>query len=132
LPNHGLISSIFKRADFTSALFFFFYKINNWSNKMAIKDGDKLPAVLSVPGYTDFPLPPDGGSFGRNASDKLSFHGIQPVIMRSNVAQAAVATTAPTNTTPYGFTTSAQAQALITLVNELRAAMVEIGIIKGS
>ena len=31
----------------------------------------------------------------------------------------AVATTAPTNTTPYGYTTSAQAAAIVTAVNAL-------------
>lgn len=51
---------------------------------------------------------------------------------RASADQAAVATTAPTNTTPYGFSTSAQAAAIVTLVNELRAALVAVGIIKGS
>ena len=52
--------------------------------------------------------------------------------MPTTAAQAAVATTASTNTTPYGFTTAAQADAIVTLVNELRAALVAKGIIKGA
>lgn len=73
-----------------------------------------------------------GMRIGRSAADKLSFHGATPVAQRAGSAQAAVATTAPTNTTPYGYSTSAQAAAIVTLVNELRAACVEKGIIKGS
>lgn len=64
-------------------------------------------------------------------SDKVGFHAVTPVAQRSGAAQAAVATTAPTDTAPFGYT-EAQATALITLVNELRDALVEKGIIKGS
>jgi len=38
----------------------------------------------------------------------------------------------PTSTNPYGFSTSTQANAIVTLVNELRAALVASGLIKGS
>lgn len=51
---------------------------------------------------------------------------------RASAAQAAVATTAATSATPFGYTTAAQADAIVTLVNELRAALVAVGIIKGS
>ena len=47
-------------------------------------------------------------------------------------AQAAVATTGSTNSSPYGFTTAAQADALVTLVNALRTGCVNAGIIKGA
>lgn len=55
-----------------------------------------------------------------------------PGATQASAAQAAVATTAATNTTPYGFTTAAQADNLIALVNALRLALVNVGIIKGS
>jgi len=58
--------------------------------------------------------------------------GTLPVGMRASSSQAAVATTAATSTTPYGFSTSAQADAIVTLVNEIRASLVACGIIKGS
>lgn len=58
--------------------------------------------------------------------------GTLPVGMRSGAAQAAVTTTAATSTTPYGFATAAQADAVVTLVNELRATLVAAGIIKGA
>jgi hypothetical protein len=74
----------------------------------------------------------DGFLIGNTAAEKVAFHGSTTVAQRSGAAQAAVATTAPTNSSPYGFSTSAQAAAIVTLVNELRAALVEKGIIKGS
>lgn len=66
------------------------------------------------------------------STGKIAFHGATPTIKRAGAAQAAVATTAPTNISPYGFSTSAQAAALVTLVNEIRATMVEKGLMKGS
>jgi hypothetical protein len=62
---------------------------------------------------------------------KLSFHDAVPVVKRVGAAQAAVAATAATDSTPFGFS-EAQANAIVTLVNELRAALVEIGLIKGA
>lgn len=58
--------------------------------------------------------------------------GTIPVGMRAGAAQAAVTTTGATSTTPFGFATAAQADAAITLINELRAALIACGIIKGS
>ncbi len=69
---------------------------------------------------------------GNATSEKIGFHNSAPVIQRASAAQAAVITTAATNVAPYGFVTQAQADALVTLVNELRAALVEKGLIKGS
>lgn len=63
---------------------------------------------------------------------KLGFHGSTAVVQRAGAAQVAVATTAATNVGPYGFTTQAQADAIVTLVNELRAMAVEKGLMKGA
>jgi len=73
-----------------------------------------------------------GMFIGENTTQKLAFHGITPVAQRAGAAQAAVATTASTLTTPYGYTTQAQADGVITLLNEIRAALVQKGLIKGS
>ncbi len=75
---------------------------------------------------------PDGCTFGASTSEKISFYGLTPVAQRAGSAQAAAATTGATSTSPWGFTTSTQANAVVTLVNELRAALVENGLIKGS
>lgn len=74
---------------------------------------------------------PGGHIYGATAADLVGFHGATPVAQRSGAAQAAVAATASTNSSPYGFT-QAQADAIVTLVNEMRAALVAKGIIKGS
>lgn len=97
---------------------------------MAIKDGDKLPALMQNPATNHFSVPIDGGSLGVSPNDKVGMHG-SVAVQRSGVAQAAVITTAPTNSTPYGYS-QPQATAVLTLLNEIRAALVEKGIIKGS
>lgn len=73
-----------------------------------------------------------GTKIGTATTQKLGFYNATPIVQRSGASQAAVTTTAATNTSPYGFTTAAQADAIVTLVNELRAALVALGLIKGS
>lgn len=73
-----------------------------------------------------------GNRIGAATSEKLAFHGVTPVVQRAGAAQVAVATTAATNVSPYGFTTAAQANAIVTLLNEIRAALVEKGLMKGA
>lgn len=73
-----------------------------------------------------------GSKIGTSVSQKIGFYNAAPIVQRSGAAQAAVVTTAATNVAPYGFTTAAQADAIVTLVNELRAWAVAQGFIKGS
>jgi len=73
---------------------------------------------------------PDGTVLGQSASDLISFYNTSPVAQRSCSAQAAVPTTPPTNTSPYGFS-QAQATAIITLLNEVRTTLVGLGLMKG-
>lgn len=73
-----------------------------------------------------------GTQIATATAQKIAFHGSTPVIQRVGAAQAAVVTTASTQTVPFGYATAGQADAIVTLVNELRAAMVEKGLIKGS
>lgn len=75
---------------------------------------------------------PDGTVMGQSSSDKVSFYGATPIVQRAGADQAAVTTTAATTSTPAGYSTTTQANAIVTLVNELRAAMVAAGLIKGS
>lgn len=86
---------------------------------------------------------PDGTSLGVTTSDLISVYGKTPIAQRSGSTQAAVAvstlTTASQTTTPYGFATSTQADNLTAtvaaqtvLLNEIRTALVNFGIIKGS
>jgi hypothetical protein len=73
-----------------------------------------------------------GGMIGTTTSQLVGFHGTAGTIQRASAAQAAVATTAATLTTPYGYTTAAQADGIITLLNEIRTVLVNKGLMKGS
>jgi len=64
--------------------------------------------------------------------EKLGFLGATPVVRPVGAGQAAVATTGATNSTPYGYTTAAQADAIVTLVNKIRTDLVALGLIKGA
>lgn len=94
-----------------------------------------------------------GSKIGTATTQKIAFHGSTPVVQRAGSAQAAVTTTVgaavdttpSTNVSPYGYTET-QADAIVTninalrvdllnavtLVNEMRAALVEKGLVKGS
>ncbi len=79
------------------------------------------------------PLSPDGYVLGQSTSDLVGFYGLTtPIAQRGVAAQSAVITTAATSSAPFGFATAAQADAVVTLVNELRAALVALNLIKGS
>ena len=73
-----------------------------------------------------------GTKFGTGTTQKMGFYNTTPIAQRSGSAQAAVVTTSATNGSPWGYTTQSQADAIVTLVNELRAWAVAIGFIKGS
>lgn len=73
-----------------------------------------------------------GTRLGQSATDLVSMHGAAPSAQRSGASQAAVTTTASTSTTPVGYSTTTQADALVTLVNEMRAALVAKGFIAGA
>ena len=73
-----------------------------------------------------------GTKIGTAISQKFAFHDAAPVIQRAGAAQAAVAATGATNVGPYGYSTLAQADAIVTLVNEIRATLVEKGLMKGA
>lgn len=73
-----------------------------------------------------------GSKIGTSASQKIGKWGVTPVVQPAGASQAAVATTAATNVAPYGFTTQAQADAIVTLLNAIRSALVATGEIKGA
>lgn len=95
-------------------------------------------ASFAADKLTISPLPQqtDGVQINKTATEKLAFHGATPVVMRAGAAQAVVSTNALTvsgNYTEAEVTALAtRASALTVLVNEIRAALVEKGIIKGA
>lgn len=73
-----------------------------------------------------------GTVLGASTTDLIGFYNVTPIAQRTNASQAAVTTTASTTTSPAGYTTTTQANAIVTLVNELRTSLVNLGLIKGS
>lgn len=83
-------------------------------------------------GALDFILDATTGTkWGTAVSQKQGFWNATPVVQPSSANQAAVVTTAATNVTPYGFT-QAQADSIVTLLNQIRSDLVTMGLIKGS
>ena len=91
------------------------------------------PNLNSLARVDGFGNPSDGVNIGNATTDKVAFYGTTPITQRTSAAQASLATTVAISTgTIWGFASSTQANALVTLANELRAAMVALGLIKGS
>lgn len=90
-------------------------------SELTLADGGNFKVGTSV-----------GTKIGTATGEKIAFHGATPVIQRSSAAQNAVAATGATQSSPWGYSTETQANAIITLLNEVRAALVEKGLWKGS
>jgi len=74
----------------------------------------------------------DGTILGKSSTALVGFYGAIPVVKPSGAAQAAVATTAATTgAATYGLT-SAQANGVVALLNQIRSDLVTLGLIKGS
>lgn len=73
-----------------------------------------------------------GYRVGQASTDKVAFYGATPIAQQSSASQAAVGTAAATTTSPHGFATGTQADAIVTLVNEMRSVLVSLGLMKGS
>ena len=70
---------------------------------------------------------PDGQTLGQSATDLVSVYNATPVARASAIT--AVNTTASTSTTnAFGYTTSTQADAIVTAVNSLITAVKNFGI----
>ena len=81
-----------------------------------------MPTYENV-GYNN----PDGQTFGNSATEKISFYGKTPVVQAAAVT--AVTTTGASSTTnAYGFTTAAQADAIVASLNAVITALANIGI----
>lgn len=73
-----------------------------------------------------------GTKFGTASSQKIGFYNATPIVKRSGAAQAALVTTLPVYLSSWGFATSTQANNFTILVNEMRATLVALGLMKGS
>ena len=72
----------------------------------------------------------DGTVLGQTTSDKISFYGATPVVAPTMSASAVATTVAVSTTNNWGFSGSTQANAIVSLVNELRADLVTLGLIQ--
>lgn len=100
-------------------------------------DGSTVKSSMFAPTTSDDSLSWQLGTsvglkIGTATTQKVGFYNATPIAQRAGAAQAAVATTSATNVAPFGYSTAAQADAIVTLVNELRAWAVAQGFIKGA
>ena len=71
---------------------------------------------------------PDGFILGSNTTDLIGFYGKTPIVRSAAITLPAA--TASTNTTPYGFTTSAQADAIVTSLRACLTALQANGLLQ--
>jgi hypothetical protein len=69
---------------------------------------------------------PDGVQIGGAATDKVAFYGATPVVQQTVAAYST--TTAATSTSPWGFSTSTQANAINARMIEITAALRNLGL----
>lgn len=77
----------------------------------------------------------EGGSvFGKSATTKIAFYGVTPIVQRSGSSQAALTTALASVTAAggYAFALSTGFSTFLALVEEMRATMVALGLMKGS
>ena len=77
--------------------------------------------------HSAFMNKPDGVLIGLNSTSKLAFYGGTPAV-RPSISAAAATTVCSTSTSSYGFTSSTQAMAVLTLVNDIRTQLVALGL----
>lgn len=73
----------------------------------------------------------DGAQLGGGATAKIGFYGATPIVQRSGSAQAAPTLTTAT-TSGFGFSAATAMDTFVAHVAEIRAALVALGLIKGS
>jgi hypothetical protein len=74
---------------------------------------------------------PDGATMGKDATEKISFFGVTPIVQRTASSQAALTLTTAT-TAGFGFSTSTAFNSFTAQLEEIRAALVAYGLLKGS
>ena len=72
-----------------------------------------------------------GGMVGASATEKVGFWGVTPVTQPTNAAQAALTLTTAVSS-GFAFTTSAGFAAMLAQLENIRASLVLVGILKGS
>ena len=73
----------------------------------------------------------DGATFGNGLNEKISFHGVTPIIQPSSADQAA-APAGGTGAAAGAYDTANNRDLMIALVNEMRNVLINNGLMKGS
>ena len=96
---------------------------------MTYQVGDGNSGETMLVGRTGVPV-----QFGGTNTATLGFFGATPIAEPAATNQSAIASTAAVSisATQWGFSTSTQATGVITLLTEIRTALVNLGLIKGS
>ena len=72
----------------------------------------------------------DGVCLGKGTSEPIGFYGATPAVKTALSASAVETTVALSTTTlKWGFSTSTQANAIVSLVNDIRARLVALGLV---
>lgn len=74
----------------------------------------------------------NGTIVGLSSTEKVGFYGTPAVVQRASAAQAALTLVTVSTTAGRGFNTSAAFEDMINQLEEIRAALVGLGILKGS
>ncbi len=111
----------------------FMYRTGTTAITLDCASGLTLTGGITMPDAKDIAFNTTTGTkIGTGTTQKFAFWNATPVVRPSGAAQAAVATTAATNVAPYGYTTAAQADGVITLLNEVRNQLTTLGLWKGA
>ena len=74
---------------------------------------------------------PDGAMVGSSSTEKVGFFGTTPIVQPADAAQGALALTTATSN-GFGFATSAAFDAFTAQLENIRAELVLLGLLKGS
>lgn len=87
------------------------------------------PAITTGSTITGTSSPWGGGA---SATSTVGFYGVTPTAQPANAAQAALTLTTATQASAYGFSTATAFNAFTAQLENIRASLVLLGLLKGS
>lgn len=97
---------------------------------LGVAESEPVLDALTVTGATELQ---GNVGIGNATTDTIGFYGSTKVAQPAGAGQGSVTTTGTVSTAGiFGFTTSTQANAIITLLNQIRSDLVTLGLLKGS
>jgi hypothetical protein len=75
---------------------------------------------------------PDGAVFGASTTEKIAFYGVTPIVQPSAAAQVTLTTFSPMQTSPFGWSTSAEMLTTLAAIIEIQNVLRNLGLMKGS